>query len=125
MKQAHNDSGHCRKGLMYKKLSDSFWWPNQYLFVQEYCKMCHKCQMHLSYRNKIPIEPTYMWTILQEFGADTVHMPLGKGGYKYIVDLCDKFSRWVEAQAMRKAISANIADFIFNVMCHFGCLVKL
>jgi hypothetical protein len=124
-KQAHDDSGHRGKDPTYKKLSDSFWWPNQYLFVQEYCKTCHECQMRSSYRNKIPIEPTYVRTILREFGADTVHMPLGKGGYKYIVDLRDKFSGWVEAQALRKATSANVADFIFSVMCRFGCLVKL
>ena len=86
-KQAHDDSGHRGKDPMYEKLSDSFWWPNQYLFIQEYCRTCHECQMCLSYRNKILIEPTYMQTILQEFSADMVHMPLGKGGYKYIVDL--------------------------------------
>ena len=125
MKQAHDDSGHRGKDPMYKKLSDSFWWPNQYLFVQEYCKTCHECQMHLLYRNKIPIEPTYVWTILREFGADMVHMPLGKGGYKYIVNLHDKFSGWVEAQVLCKATSANVADFIFSIMCCFGCLVKL
>jgi hypothetical protein len=67
--------------------------------------------------NKIPIEPTYVRTILHEFGADTVHMPLGKGGYKYIVDLYNKFSGWVEAKVLRKATSLNIADFIFDVMC--------
>ena len=81
--------------------------------------------MRSSYRNKIPIEPTYVRTILREFGADTVHMPLGKGGYRYVVDLRDKFSGWVEAQALCKANSANVADFIFSVMCRFGCLVKL
>ena len=81
--------------------------------------------MRSSYRNKIPIEPTYVRTILREFGADTVHMPLGKGGYKYVVDLRDKFSGWVEAKALRKATSSNIADFLFEVMCRFGCLPKL
>jgi uncharacterized protein (DUF3820 family) len=53
--------------------------------------------------------------ILHEFGADTVHMPLGKG--RYIVDLHDKFSGWVEAKVLQKATLLNIADFIFDVMC--------
>ena len=81
--------------------------------------------MHSSFRNKIPIEPTYVQTILREFGVDMVHMPSGKGGYKYIVNLHDRFSGWVEAQVLHKVTSANMADFIFSVMCCFGCLVKL
>jgi hypothetical protein len=50
-----------------------------------------KCAHH-----NIPIEPT----ILHEFGADTVHMPLGKSGYKYIINLHNKFSGWVKAKAL-------------------------
>ena len=66
-----------------------------------------------------------MQTILREFGADTVNMPLGKGGYKYVVDLRDKFSGWLEAKKLRKSTSQAVADFLFEVMCRFGCLLKL
>ena len=123
--EAHDKSGHRGKDPTYKKLCDSFWWPNQYLYVKEYCRTCHQCQMRSSYRTKIPIEPTYVRTILRDFGADTVHMPLGKGGYKYIVDLRDKFTGWVEAKQTHKITSLVMADFIFEVMCRFGCLMKL
>ena len=112
MKQVHDESGHHRKDPTYKKLSDSYWWPNQYLYVANYCHTCHECQMHLSYRNKLPIELTYVRTIhvLHEFAANVVHMPLGKRGLRYIVDLCDKFSGWLEAKALRKASSKAIAE---------------
>ena len=106
VRQAHDDSGHRGKDPTFRKLNDSFWWPNQYTTVQEYCKTCHECQMRSPYREKIPIGPTYIRTILREFGADTVHMPLGKNGFKYIVDLRDKFSGWLEAKALKKADSS-------------------
>ena len=122
---AHDNSGHRGRDPTFKKLQDSFWWPNMYNFVKAYCKTCHECQMRSSYRNKIPIEPTYVRTILREFAADTVYMPKGKGGYRYVIDLRDKFSGWVEAKMVRKATSANVADFIFEVMTRFGCLPKL
>ena len=99
-KQVHNESGHHRKDPTYKKLSDSYWWPNQYLYVANYCCTCHECQMCLSYRNKIPIKLTYVQTILHEFAADVVHMPLGKRGLHYIVDLRDKFSGWLKAKVL-------------------------
>ena len=96
-----------------------------YNFVKAYCKTCHKCQMRSSYRNKILIEPTYVRTILREFATDTVHMPKGKNGYRYIIDLRDKFSCWVEAKMVKQATLVNVADFIFEVMTRFGCLPKL
>ena len=125
MKQAHDESGHHGKDPTFCKLNDAFWWPNQYNSVQEYCKTCHECQMRSPYRNKVPIEPTYVRTILREFGADTVHMPVGKNGFKFVVDLRDKFSGWLEAKALKKADSSKVADFLFDVMCRFGCLLKL
>jgi len=122
---AHDNSRHRGRDPTFKKLQDSFWWPNMYNFVKAYCKTCHECQMRSSYRNKIPIEPTYVRTILREFAADTVHMPKGKGGYKYIIDLHDRFSGWVEAKMVKQGSSTNVADFIFEVMTRFGCLPKL
>jgi hypothetical protein len=124
-KQAHDESGHRGKDPTYKKLSDSYWWPNQYLYVANYCRTCHECQMRSSYRNKIPIEPTYVRTILREFAADVVHMPLGKRGLRYIVDMREKFSGWLEAKALRKASSKAIAEMIFEVMTRFGCFPKI
>ena len=107
MKQVHDESGHRGKDPTYKKLSDSYWWPNQYLYVTNHCCTCHECQMCFSYRNKIPIEPTHVQIILCEFAADVVHMPLGNMGYA-IVDLRDKFSRWLNTKALCKVSSKQL-----------------
>ncbi len=52
-------------------------------------------------------------------------MPIGKGGQKYIVDLVDNLTGWVEARALRKLKASSIADFLFDVMCRFGCIFQL
>src|SRR5260221_6051961 len=78
-----------------------------------------------AYRNTILLQPQYVHTILRHFDADTVHMPTGKGGQKYLVDLVDNLTGWVEARALRKLKSSNIAEFLFNVMCQFGCIFQL
>ena len=52
-------------------------------------------------------------------------MPLGKRGLRYIVDLHDKFSGWLEAKALRKASLKAIAEMIFEVMSRFGCFPKI
>ena len=73
----------------------------------------------------IPIQPQYVQTILMHFDADTVDMPKGKWGYKYIVDLADNLTGWVEAKAIWKITSEAIAQFIFEVMCRYGCIFQL
>ena len=55
--------------------------------------------------------------ILQCFDAGSVHMPLGTGGYKYVIDLVDNLTGWVEVRALRKLKASSIVDFLFDVMC--------
>ena len=56
-------------------------------------------------------------TILRWFDADSVHMPNGQGGQKYIVDLVDHLTSWVEACALQRLKADKIADFLFDMMC--------
>src|SRR5258708_26662097 len=81
--------------------------------------------MRSTYCNTIPFQPQYVCTILRRFDADSVHMPSGSGGLKYIVDLVDNLTRWVEARTLRKLRASSIADFLFEVMCRFGCIFQL
>src|SRR5258705_9731588 len=101
-RNAHDEAGHRGRDLMYQKIQDSYWWPNQYMSVAAYCRMCHECQMRSTYRNTIPLQPQYVRTILRQFDADSVHMPMGQGGQKYVMDLVDNLTGWVEARALQK-----------------------
>ena len=65
VKDAHNESGHCGRDPTYQKIRDSYWWPNQFVFVAEYCRSCHECQMRSTYQNMIPLQPQYVRTILR------------------------------------------------------------
>ena len=96
-KDAHDDAGHRGRDPMFQWVRDSYWWPNQYVFIAFYCRSCHECQMRLTYRNTIPLQPQYVRMILRHFDADSVHMPAGSGGQKYIVDIIDNLTGWVEA----------------------------
>src|SRR5258708_17467483 len=122
---AHDDIGHCGWDPTFQRVRDSYWWPNQYVFIATYCRSCHECQMRSTYHNTIPLQPQYVRTILRCFDADSVHMPAGSGGQKYIVDLVDNLMGWVEARALRKLRALSIADFLFEVMCRFGCIFQL
>ena len=81
--------------------------------------------MRSTYHNMIPLQPQYVRMILRHFDADSVHMPAGSGGQKYVVDIVDNLTGWVEAQALRKLRASTIAEFLFDVMCRFGCIFQL
>ena len=81
--------------------------------------------MRLNYHLKIAIEPTCVGTILRKLGVIVVHMPVGKGGYCYVVDICNDFSGWLKAEMLMSATSKKIPKFLFNVMYHFGCILHL
>jgi len=122
---AHDDSGHRGRDPTFKKLSDRFFWPNMLSYVARYIRTCHECQRRSSARPKLTLSPTYVHTILRKFNMDTVHMPTS-GGFKYIVDLRDDLSGWLEAKMLTRATSKNIAKFLFeDVMCRFGCILQL
>ena len=96
-KDAHDDAGHRSRDLMFQRVHDSYWWPNQYVFIAIYCRSCHECQMRSTYHNTILLQPQYVQTILRRFDADSIHMPARSGGQKYIVDIIDNLTGWVEA----------------------------
>ena len=99
-RDAHDGSGHRGRDPTFRKIRDSYWWPNMYVSVAAYCRSCHQCQMRSTYRDTVPLQPQFVRTILRRFDADTVHMPEGRGGYKYVVDLVDNLMGWVEARAL-------------------------
>jgi len=56
---------------------------------------------------------------------DSVNMPKGKHGYKYIVDLVDNLTGFLEATKLRNIYADKVADFLFEVMCRYGCIFQL
>ena len=125
MDDAHEGSGHRGRDPTFRKIRDSFWWPNMYMIVSAHCKSCHQCQMRSAYRDVVPLQPQYVRTILRRFDADSVHMPEGKGSFKYVIDLVDNLTGWVEAWALQKLKSEKVAEFLFDVMMRFGCVFQL
>ncbi len=79
--------------------------------------------MQSTYCNMIPLQPQYVQMILRHFNTNSVHMPAGSGGQKYIVDIVNNLMGWVEARALQKLRVSAIVDFLFEVMCRFRCII--
>jgi IS30 family transposase len=94
-------------------------------YVAWYCQTCHECQQRSTTCPKITLSPTYINTILHKFNMDMVHMPVSNR-FKYIVDLWDDLSRWLEAKMSCKATSKHVTKFLFkDIMCQFRCILQI
>ena len=116
-KDAHDDTGHCSWDPTLQRVCDSYWWPNQHVFIATYCCSCHECQMRSTYHNTIPLQLQYVRTILRQFDTDSVHMLISSGGQKYIVDIIDNLtgprpvhsisSKWLPSQTSCSTLCVN------------------
>jgi hypothetical protein len=52
-------------------------------------------------------------------------MPQGKHGYKYVVDLVDNLTGYLEAVKLKRISANDVARFLFDVMCRYGCIFQL
>ena len=126
--EAHNDVGHRGRDATYKTLSERFFWPNMFDQIAYFVRSCNICQLRSKTRPIVAFSPTWSSGILRRFDLDTVHMPDGVGGMKFLLQATDPSISWVEVRAVRRASSEAWAKFLYEeVYCRFGgvllCLV--
>jgi hypothetical protein len=125
--KAHDDLGHRGRDPTYKKLSDTYFWPNMVTEIAIFCRTCMPCQMRSAYRPKILLKPTHVPTILRKMNIDIVQMGIkSTEGYEYIVDMRDDLMGWIEARMLKTKESQVVADFVFqDAICRFGCIPQI
>ena len=120
---AHNCVGHRGRDATYKTLSERFYWPNMYDDVAWFVRSCTACQLRSKAKPVVPFSPTWTSAVLRRFDLDTVHMPDGKGGYKFLYQAMEPVTEWPEARAERVNNSERWAKFIYeDIICRFGCI---
>ncbi|GBE89882.1 polyprotein [Sparassis crispa] len=123
VEQAHNLCRHRGCDSTYKKLADRYYWPNLYDDVAWFIRSCNACQYRVKSRPIVPLHITISPSILRRFVFDTINMPTGIHGEKFLIHSSDNVSRWPEAHAVKRNNSKTWAHFIFeDIICRFGCI---
>lgn len=124
--EAHDDSGHRGRDPTYKKLHDTYYWPNMISHTAHFCRTCRECQLRSAYRPKIQLNPTYVPTILRKINMDVVDMSIASDGYRYIIDARDDLTGWIEARMLKTKDANSVADFLYqDLICRFGCIPQI
>lgn len=128
LRLAHDRSGHLGIAATQYWLQSCCWWRRQSSDAADYVRACVSCA-----RRKTP-SASSSGPLLQ-FSAsrpgEIVHMDIvgpvtaSTSGFRYIITLVDKYSRWVEAYPARSITAVDVADALFQYVSRFGLMTAL
>ena len=112
-----------------EKVKLSFYWPGMKDFVKKYCESCDNCAARKPSRtqNKAPLGSYVVGQPMERVSIDVVGpFPRTRKGNQYILTICDCFTKWIEAFAMKDQESTTIMEvFVDQFVCQFGTPMQL
>ncbi|CAG2230871.1 unnamed protein product [Mytilus edulis] len=121
-------AGHLGPDKMLSRIQQLFYWPAMKSSITRYCKECDQCAARKSLkRNKAPLGQYLVGEPMERVAIDILGpLPLTKRQNRYVLVLCDCFSKWTEAYAIPDQESLTIARTIVNeFICRFGSPLQL
>ncbi|GBG89872.1 hypothetical protein CBR_g49720 [Chara braunii] len=116
--------GHRGVDATYYKVSRLYHWDGLRNIVMRYCKSCEACQKRSSMRLIEPVYPTVLVEPGSTVHLDLITMPSGKDGMKYVLNMRDNMSGYVEAKAIRKKTAKTVVDWIEEIYLRYSFIRK-
>ena len=128
LQEIHDSSwaGHRGAWPTYLKLKERYYWKNMSRDIEEYVRICEKCQMHSSKVVRESLHPTYPPRIHFKWSIDIVFMPPGDWGMKYLVLAREDLTNFVEGRALRNKKCEGVCRFILEeIFSRYGCVFSI
>ena len=114
--ELHENMAHLCPEKVIDLARQRFYWPYMAKdithYIQKQCRCVISKKPNIPERAPlIPIEATHPFEIV---AIDFLHLDKAKGGYEYVLIVCDHFTRFVQAYATRSKSSKAAADKLFN-----------
>jgi len=116
LNELHNKMAHLGSERVLDLARRRFYWPKMKTQIDYYIKNQCKCLMNKKPIREqraplVPIRSTYPFEIIS---IDFLHLDKAKGGYEYILVVCDHFTKFCQAYATKNKSAKSAADKIFN-----------
>ena len=119
-------SGHFGRDKTVQLLCSKLFFPNIKDKVSEFVNSCEACQCVKAGNKfdkggeKLKSVPVPCQT-MNQLGIDLVtNLPVTPEGYNTIVTAVDYTSKWVESRALKGKFAEGVAEFMYDLVCHFG-----
>lgn len=120
--------GHLGPDKMLSTIQQSFYWPAMKKSITQYCQECDKCAARKpSKQARAPLGQYLVGEPMERVAIDILGpLPITENGNRYILVLCDCFSKWTEAYALPNQESSTITRTIVNeFICRFGTPLQI
>ena len=115
-------SGHLGRDKTWQKVKQRFYWPNSKDSVEKYVKECLSCQqIKIRPHCTAPLKPIRPYAPLELITVDiTGRLPTTSLNNKYIIVICDHFSKFTVCFPMKDQLANTVADILMNYFCMMG-----
>ncbi|KAK3102361.1 hypothetical protein FSP39_010822 [Pinctada imbricata] len=122
-------AGHLGAEKTQSRISRSFYWPNMTETISSYCKTCDKC----SARNppnksrRAPLGQYLVGEPMERIAVDILGpLPVTAKGNRYVLVICDLFTKWTEAFAIPNQEASTVARVMIDeFICRFGTPLQI
>ena len=122
-------AGHLGVDKTLDKVRQSFYWPAVSEDVRRYINSCDSCTARKLSRNKnrAPLGQFLVGEPMERVSIDIFGpLSLSKAGNRYILVVCDCFTKWTEKVAISNQEARTVAEaFVNNFVCRFGVPLQL
>lgn len=122
-------AGHLGRDKSLKSIKNRFYWPGMTKDVARWCKACDSCARVKGYPGvgKYYLQQSAVGAPFDRIGIDIVGpCPISVDGNEYIIVICDYFSKWTEAFAVKNHTALTVADkLVTEVFCRFGLVAQI
>jgi hypothetical protein len=110
--ECHRVCRHRRWNATYLAIKDCYFWPNLYDDIAWHVQSCNAYQYHSKVCPVEPLSITLSLYIFRRFVLDTIYIPDGLYGFKFLMHGECTTSKWEEARAARVNNSSTWVQFM-------------
>ena len=122
--QSESTGGHPGMNKTRHKVTRHYYWKGMTEDIKEFVRTCDRCQR----KKNIQLQKTQVTMksipipqkIFSQIGIDLVTM-VESQGYKYILTVCDFFTKWPELIPIRDKKATTIAKELYVLFTRYGC----
>ena len=122
-------AGHLGVDKTLEKVKKAFYWPRMKSDVHSYCQECDHCAARKASpaRNRAPLCQYLVGEPFERIEIDVFGpLPKSKSGNKYILTMCDCFTKWIEAVPLSDQEANTITRaFVDTFICRYGTPLQL
>jgi transposase InsO family protein len=131
LRECHDNptAGHLGIAKTTARLALRYYWPGMFREAAQYVRNCPSCQRYKTPQQQPPgkMYPTPNRQPWETVSTDLVGpLPRSSRGNCYVVVMQDRFTKWVQCRAVRKATARAVTQALYeDVITRFGCPVTV